>query len=144
MKFNMTPLIDIVFLLIIFFVVVSQFIDAENFPVTVPDDCEFAQDSSETPHAATLTVLRTDAGTIEFALGAEKINTSNPTKLIDKLADLIDTRFQKLPTDQRIVTLRIDKDVCYSHAQYALAAIAASTATDIKLAALKDKRPAPK
>ena len=46
-SFNMTPIIDIVFLLIIFFLVVCQFIEAENFPVTVPDDCEFAQSDSE-------------------------------------------------------------------------------------------------
>lgn len=144
MKFNMTPLIDIVFLLIIFFLVVCQFIDAENFPVMVPDDCEFAQDHSDNPNAATVTVIKAEAGTIEFAVGAEKISTSDRTKLISKLADLIDIRFQKLSSDQRIVTLRIDKEVCYSHAQYALAAIAASTATDIRLAALKDKRPAPK
>ncbi len=41
--FNMTPIIDIVFLLIIFFLVVCQFIEAENFPVAVPDGCEFTQ-----------------------------------------------------------------------------------------------------
>jgi hypothetical protein len=37
--------------------------------------------------------------------------------------------------------LRIDKDVCFAEAQYALAGIAASSATDVQLAALKDKRP---
>ena len=36
MKFNMTPIIDIVFLLIIFLIVVCQGIDAENFDVAVP------------------------------------------------------------------------------------------------------------
>jgi hypothetical protein len=36
--------------------------------------------------------------------------------------------------------LRIDKDVCFAEAQYALAGIAASSATDIQLAALKNKR----
>ena len=46
-SFNMTPIIDIVFLLIIFFLVVCQFIEAENFPVAVPDGCEFAQSEFE-------------------------------------------------------------------------------------------------
>jgi hypothetical protein len=36
--------------------------------------------------------------------------------------------------------LRIDKDICFAEAQYALAGIAASIATDIQLATLKDKR----
>jgi hypothetical protein len=35
--------------------------------------------------------------------------------------------------------LRIDKDVPFAQAQYALAGIAASSATDIQLAVLKDK-----
>jgi len=34
--FNMTPIIDIVFLLIIFFLVVCQFIEAENFRLPSP------------------------------------------------------------------------------------------------------------
>ena len=34
-SFNMTPIIDIVFLLIIFFLVVCRFIEAENFPVVL-------------------------------------------------------------------------------------------------------------
>jgi hypothetical protein len=45
-----------------------------------------------------------------------------------------------LPTDKRVVTLRIDKDIPYAEAQYALAAVAKSTATDIRLAAIKDNQ----
>ena len=39
-SFNLTPVIDIVFLLILFFLVVCQFIEAENFPVNVPEKNE--------------------------------------------------------------------------------------------------------
>jgi len=53
---------------------------------------------------------------------------------------LIDIQLEDLPRDRRVVTLRIDKDVCFTEAQYALAGVAASTATDIQLAALKNKR----
>jgi hypothetical protein len=45
-----------------------------------------------------------------------------------------------LPADRRVVILRIDKDISFSQAQYALAGVAASSATDIQLAALKLKR----
>jgi len=35
--------------------------------------------------------------------------------------------------------LRIDKDICYADAQYALTVVAASSATDIQLAVLRGK-----
>jgi len=39
-----------------------------------------------------------------------------------------------LPPERRVVTLRIDKGICFGEAQYALAAVAQSSATDIQLA----------
>jgi len=71
--FNMTPIIDIVFLLIIFFLVVCQFIEAENFPVAVPDDCEFAQSDSEPgAQVTTVTVMKTGAERSAFAIGRKR------------------------------------------------------------------------
>ncbi len=138
----MTGLIDIVFLLIIFFLVVSRFIEAENFDVVVPDGCDFAQSGVEASNpVTTVTVLENDEGKIDFAVNAEKIVASDYGNLVQKLAEMIDDRLADLPCDNRIVTLRIDKDICFSHAQYALAGIAVSSATDIRLAALKDIQP---
>ena len=143
-SFNITPIIDIVFLLIIFFLVVCQFIEAENFPVDVPDDCEFAASISK-PGArlTTVTVMKTADGDSDFAVGSEKIATSNYTDKIENIARLIDISLKDLPSDRRVVTLRIDKDISFSQAQYALAGIAASSATDIQLAVLKDNHPNP-
>ena len=139
-SFNMTPLIDIVFLLIIFFLVVFQFIEAENFPVSVPDKAEFAESSAESDGAgATVTVMKTAEDKFEFAVGAEKVE-ADYTDLAEKLARLIDVRLADLPRDRKVVTLRIDRDVRFAQAQYALAAVAASEATDIQLAVLKTKR----
>jgi len=146
-SFNMTPIIDIVFLLIIFFLVVCQFIEAENFPVTVPDDCRFAQsDTDPGTQVTTVTVMKTTEDDVAFAVGSEKVSAAAYPDLIglaDKLSQLIDARLRDLPPEHRIVTLRIDKDICFAEAQYALAAVAASSATDIQLAALKDKRQGP-
>ena len=145
-SFNMTPIIDIVFLLIIFFLVVCQFIEAENFPVTVPDDCRFAQsDTDPGTQVTTVTVMKTTEDDVAFAVGSEKVSAAAYPDLIglaDKLAQLIDARLRDLPPEHRIVTLRIDKDICFADAQYALAAVAASSATDIQLAAIKEKRTA--
>jgi biopolymer transport protein ExbD len=141
MSFNMTPIIDIVFLLIIFFLVVCQFIEAENYPVTVPDGCEFAQSNSE-PGAqmTTVTVMKTAEEKIDFAVGSEKVTVLSYADIVEKLAELIDVRLRDLPPERRVVTLRVDKDICFGEAQYALAAVAQSSATDIQLAALRDKQ----
>jgi biopolymer transport protein ExbD len=140
-SFNMTAVIDIVFLLIIFFLVVCQFIEAENFPVAVPDGCKFAHSELEPgAQVTTVTVIRTVEGPSQFAVGPEKITRSDNVNVVDKLAELIDIRLKDLPADDRVITLRIDRNVCFAEAQYALAAVAASTATDIKLATFKDKR----
>jgi biopolymer transport protein ExbD len=136
----MTPLIDIVFLLIIFFLVVCQFIEAENFAVAVPDGCLFATTASE-PRAqgTTITVMKTSAGKSAFAVGAEKIPASEGSDLTEQIARLVDYSLRNFPSDRRIVTLRVDRDVCFAQAQYALAAIAQSSATDIQLAVLRNR-----
>jgi biopolymer transport protein ExbD len=139
-SFNLTPVIDIVFLLILFFLVVCQFIEAENFPVNVPDICKFAENNSEQKsQVTTLTVLKTSDNNSTFAVDAEKIEFSDYDILIRELANLLNKKLENLPLEQRIVTLRIDKDISFNEAQYALAGIAESKATDIKIAALKEK-----
>jgi len=139
-SFNMTPVIDIVFLLIIFFVLACRFIEAENFPVTVPDGCQFAQENENTAQTATLTVTNKTEDETTFAVGAEQITLQDAGSLPDvvaRLAELIDARLQTLPPEGRIVTLRIDKDIPFSQAQYALAAAAQSAAINIRLAAIR-------
>jgi biopolymer transport protein ExbD len=138
---NLTPIIDIVFLLIIFFLVVCQFIEAENFPVTVPDDCRFAQsDPRHQGRSATVTVMKTKDQGIAFAVGSDKTSASgNADAVVEKLTELINASVGDLPVARRVVTLRIDKDICFADAQYALAAVAASTATDIQFAVSKDR-----
>jgi biopolymer transport protein ExbD len=138
-SFNLTPVIDIVFLLIIFFVLACRFIEAENFPVTVPDGCKFARDET-TPgeQVTTLTVMHRPEQ-VTFAVGPEEITPQNDAAIpgvVGRLAGLIDARLGDLPPGNRVVTLRIDKDTPFAQAQYALAAVAQSTATNVRLAVL--------
>ena len=136
--FNLTPVIDIVFLLIIFFAVVCKFIEAENFPVTVPANCKNAQNDTDKHSASTtLTVMKTDSATSEFAVDSEKISSIGCYEITYKLAELINERLKMLPPENRTVTLRIDRDVSYRDAQYALAALARSNAADIRMAVNK-------
>jgi len=138
---NMTPVIDIVFQLIIFFVLACRFIEAENFPVTVPDGCQFARDETAPgEQVTTLTVMNMNRPqSVTFAVGAEEItphDDADIAALVERLAELIDARLGDLPPGNRVVTLRIDKDIPFAKAQYALAAVAQSTATNVRLAVL--------
>jgi biopolymer transport protein ExbD len=140
-SFNLTPVIDIVFQLIIFFALVCKFIEAENFPVAVPDSCKFAQKQEQVETGAiTVTVMKTAGDNVGFAVGSEKILVSDYETIPQKLAQLINTRMQNIPSGERLVTLRIDKNIDFGRAQYALAGIAESLAAEIRLAAFKDKR----
>jgi biopolymer transport protein ExbD len=137
---NLTPVIDIVFQLIIFFALVCKFIEAENFQVAVPDSCKFAQKQEQANAGAiTVTVMKTTGGDVEFAVGSEKILISDYEMLPQKLAQLINVRMQNIPAAQRLITLRVDKNIGFGRAQYALAGIAESSAAEIRLATFKDK-----
>ncbi|HEG42636.1 MAG TPA: hypothetical protein ENH94_01155 [Phycisphaerales bacterium] len=137
-SFDMTPIIDIVFLLIIFFMLVCQFIAAENFQVTVPDQIDAAN-----PHEAdidqltTVTVIARGEQAAAFAVGPDIIGTPETENITDLLTAAIDTRMETTNPNRRIINLRIDKSIPYSTTRIALEAISESSATDIKLAATK-------
>lgn len=136
-SFNMTPVVDIVFLLIVFFVVVFQFIGTEDSPVQLPAGCEFAEsidDSQVFP--ATITMRRTDQGEVSFSVGGERIETLDKESLMQSAQTSLDECLMTLPQNDRVVVLRIDKDISYGEAQYALAAAAESSATGLRLATL--------
>ncbi|MCK5564153.1 MAG: biopolymer transporter ExbD, partial [Planctomycetes bacterium] len=120
-SFNMTPIIDVVFLLIIFFMLVCQFIVAENYDVTVPDKITSAHDEkNDSEKLTTVTVMRQDDGQIAYAVGSERF-VSNTKALAEKIAKRIDAQLSRLSGNEKIVNLRIDKEIDYRHSQYALA-----------------------
>jgi biopolymer transport protein ExbD len=140
-RFDMTPIIDIVFLLIIFFLLVCQFIVAENFDVTVPDDITSAQPApGADQQITTVTVMPAGSGPPLYAVGSEIIAASSGRDISYAIAGGIDTQLQHLPRERRVVCLRIDKDICFRDSQYAIAGISQSTATDMKLAVTKQKQ----
>ena len=136
---NVIPFVDILFLLIIFFSLMGQLLETEAPAISLPDGCDFtvAEDQMGS-QVATVTLIRNEQGRSDFAVGAEKVTGADYEEISGRLAGLIDSCLKDLPADKRIVTLRIDKDIPYAEAQYALAAVAKSTATDIRLAAVKE------
>ena len=140
---NLTPIIDIVFLLIIFFMIVCSFIAAENFDVTVPDKISTAQHVDlDGPKSTTVSVMIEEDGGIAYAVGAKKMTATGGDDLSGEIAEAIDQQLESLDEDEKIVSLRIDKDVPYRCSQHALAAVSRSSATDIMLAVIKDHSPA--
>jgi biopolymer transport protein ExbD len=137
---NVIPFIDILFQLIIFFSLVCQFIDTDNFKVSIPDRCKYAADKQDIRTQLTTVTVMKNKDNVDFAVGPEKITSQSRSATADKIAQLLDSRLKNLSPADRVVVLRIDKDVPYSDAQYALAGIAKSAACDIQLAVLKDKQ----
>jgi biopolymer transport protein ExbD len=136
--FNITPIVDIVFLLMIFFLVESRFIEAENWPVTVPGACRSAESRLVSrPRVLTVTVMNGSSGDGEFAFGSEKIASDDRYEVAARIARLIDGRLGDDPSGRGVVTLRIDGNVRFSDAQYALLAVSLSGATDVEMAVAK-------
>ena len=137
-SFDMTPIIDVVFLLIIFFMLVFQFIAAENFAVTVPDKIQTAQnDINKKNSIVTISVIYLNPDHVQYAVGAEQIDTSSSEYLPAILANAVDTRLAGLNTDKKLVCLRCDKKVPFEFARPVLEGISQSTATDIQWSVIK-------
>lgn len=140
-SFNMTPVIDIVFLLIVFFVVVFQFIGTEDSAVQLPEGCEFAESIDENQiFPASITMRRTDMGEIGFSVSGQKIETDDKDLLVRSAKTVLNESLKASADSERFVVLRIDKDICFGDAQYALAATAESSATGLRLATLNEEQ----
>ena len=139
--FNMTPIIDVVFLLIVFFMLVCQFIVAENFEVDVPDKITAAKKTeADSGQLTTVTVMLDEKGDPAYAVGAEILSTDDSPEIIYAIAAAIDKQLATLPEEKRVVSLRCDKEILFEHTKYALAGISKSSATDIKWAVIKQKQ----
>ena len=138
--FNITAVIDIVFLLIIFFMIVCQFIVAENFSVNVPDDIASGQQSEDQDEkTTTVTVMPEAGGGVSYAVGSEIVSSSGGEGISGAIAAAIDRQLVNLPEDRRIVGLRVDKDVVFKDSRHAISGISQSSATDIKLSVIRRK-----
>jgi biopolymer transport protein ExbD len=139
---NVIPVIDILFQLIIFFALVGQFQDmgAEVVPVAIPDNCKYAQkETNFEEKITTVTVSKIDDEKIVYTVGTQKVTSVDYKQIVGKLVQFIDEQLKLLPAEKRVVALRIDKDIDYKDAQYALYAVAESSASDIRIAAMKEK-----
>ena len=137
--FNMTPLIDVVFLLIIFFMLVLQFIKDENLKVELPKEITNAIESEQSAEGKIIITVTIENGEIVFAVGAERIDTSATKKIPNLIKTAIDKKIEVKASENPIVTLRVSKGITFRDYQYALAGIAQSEAADIQLSVIKEE-----
>jgi biopolymer transport protein ExbD len=115
----MTPMIDVVFLLIIFFMLVSQFSSAENVEVELPDPEQSQAIEATVPEKVILNIEY--VGPEEppaFLLGS--IRVAGLEELSRRL------RNQRVETPELQVILRADKRVAYLDVRKAMEVIAAN------------------
>lgn len=137
-SFDLTPIIDVVFLLIIFFLLVFQFITAEQSGVQVPDSIRSADLDPPRKDIPTVTVGYNSRGEVFFAVDGMDIQVSDRSELPSVIADLVDNRLSEAEDSKKIVRLRCDKQIPFGSAKYALKGIVRSGATDIQWSVLKE------
>lgn len=136
--FDMTPVIDVVFLLIIFFMLVCQFIVAEAFKVKVPEQIGSAAAPRNKEQIFTLTVTP-EEGKVLYAVEAERLTIANPADIPALIAAAIDEHYRGAPpAEARIVRLRCDSSVAFGQVRPVLEGISKSCATDVDWAARKE------
>jgi len=135
--FDMTPIIDVVFLLIIFFMLVCQFIAAENFEVAVPEEIGSARPvKTEEDFLTTVTVMKDADGRVQFAVGSEVLGACDAEAIPSLLSLAIDQQLRLQDSRRRVVRLRCEKSLPFGTVKYALSGIVQSIATVIQWAVI--------
>lgn len=115
LRFNITPMIDVVFLLIIFFLVASYFIRSEQSrTVALPEAGGGLTDESATEQRLTITIESN--GTM--SIGAQPVSIE---AVLSRIQDLAATAGDAQPPEVRI---RMDRDARFGEARVLIEACA--------------------
>ena len=135
----MTPIIDVVFLLIIFFMLVCQFIAAEQFQVEVPDQINSAQSvEPQKDEPLTITVMTGESGKTICAIGSEKLDHVKGKDLALLIQSGVDQALLQKRNSDATVRLRCDKSVTFGQVKYILSGISKSHAANLDWAVLAE------
>lgn len=127
---NLTGLVDIVFLLIIFFMLVGRYITAETHEVNLASavgETTSVIDKSKTP--VTLTVKSDSHGRVVYILGKSVTATEFDDDISERLADAM-----KGYARQRTLIVSVDRDISYRHSANVLEALHAANIENVQLA----------
>ena len=134
-NFNITPLVDIAFQLIVFFMVVSQVVSAHNEPLSVPDPDRSKAQQRPAQQYTVINLFAGPAGTV----GKIKINA---TVLADMpaLADMLMRHYQQ-SNGQIKLLVRADRQIHYGHIREVLETISNTGVGSVELASQCDTSP---
>jgi len=154
-QFNLTPMIDVVFILITFFMLICRTIGQENYKMTIPDQCAQAELPEQIeeqvftvsvffPSAASQTTgaeAPWEQAAPLYAVRAEVFDPQsaayqeNPDLLIAEMAKQISRAAKK--KEAEMVHLRADKNLTYAQVQPVLQAMAQAQIRTVRLAAFR-------
>lgn len=147
----MTPMIDIVFLLIIFFMLVCQFITQENYQLVIPDDCPAAIVPDQLDRNAVivsafpnpLAPLSSESASVIYAVHSQRFDPQspayrdNPSRLLTDITNKIIT--EAALKSQPLVHLRAHRGLTYRDVQPTLIALSRAGITRVQLAAFRSE-----
>ena len=145
--FNMTAMIDVVFLLIIFFMLLCQFIRQDNDLLAVPDDCSesvAAAIDAPRPLVIQIAAVPQQPDRIRYAFGTSQwtvgIDDPPDASIVTALTDAIVESRKNNPA-AAVLTIRADRAMPYRAVLPVMLAAASAGAENIRLAAFTDPQP---
>ncbi|MHC5002633.1 MAG: ExbD/TolR family protein [Planctomycetota bacterium] len=111
---NLTPMIDVTFLLIVFFVLVSQIVEVESVPMSLPEPVDPLTERLGEEQRAVINVVPSAGGDVfGYRLGT-RAHAASPAGL----AGLRDQLMRLFAANPRLaVNLRADRETEYRHVQ---------------------------
>lgn len=130
-NFNMTPLIDVTFLLLTYFMLASHFASAERPDMQIPQPEQSLAQATPQDDKVIINLLYTDAE-------SEPAMTFGPLA-VDSLEELSDRLARLAQHNPRIeITLRADRRVRYGEVRRIMEAVAAANLGNLKVVAETD------
>lgn len=137
----MTPMIDVIFLLIVFFMLICQFISQDFERLSVPDNCDTVADEAVDANSdIVIQVCSSAGGDIVYTVGnrdfTDSSQGSDTAKLVSDISQYLReiSRAKKMP----VVRLRGDGRLACTQVRPAIKAVANAGLADIRFAAFKD------
>jgi biopolymer transport protein ExbD len=136
--FNITPVIDIVFLLIIFFLLVCRFIETQPDEVDLPEGIDSAESLEDgvSPVVVTMTESKNNP---EAYINGELFSLNGDDSAASACAK-INSLVETAQPNRKVVTLKIDKAVTCRNFKHILKVVAESSIEDIRLVVIKEDR----
>ncbi len=134
---NLTPMIDVTFLLIIFFMLVSQITQSETDPIHVPRPTDSVARERKYPHKLTITLVHDGEGGVRrYKVGSRLAENMDVVRSIAEESRLA----AEAEGEELQVIVRADRDVQYQYVRPVLEAVAQAGLENVNMAAEVTRR----